>query len=315
MEQLAQFVLGRHASPEEVQDLARAVAQSAEVEEAFGGLAGLQLGSPVGPHTPQSQPPSSQPHHQNGVSSRSPRGAHGGISRKHPWRRPGTPPRKFQEEMLRTGRRRRSVITPRRRRLRVPSRVLQLAAVRWTQAPPPPPPPPLQAPSQEATIAGAITSRPGVAHRAGGRRLLSELMLKRFGRSTQPTEEASVPAPVSGPPRSPIQVLQSEDVCAAVNEGMLSQEVLSSRMQAASKAAEALIGFLRGQRPVEPLQQRWGHVDVGELRQGRTGLPGLVRGRDTVVVLPQELLEASVGAWQLQEQRLMHPDFRSGRVG
>ncbi|GIL58547.1 hypothetical protein Vafri_13493 [Volvox africanus] len=296
LEQLAHFVLGRQASPEEVQDLARAVAQSAEVEEAFGGIAGGQL-----------HPLQQQEQQQHGPLGFGPQ------PRKHPWRRPGTQPPSLREALSGVSRSRRSVVTPRRRRLHIPVQVLQLAAARW--------------PHESQDLFGQAEE--GMRHDAigpvgldsdmapessEGRKLLSGLMLRRFGqrRAAEPGLSA-VRAPADADRQRGVQqdAASQEEITALMLDAYRAAPLLERH------AAEALVDFLHGRRHLGY------HPDGSRCSEGakrcdtggfwsRTGLHGLVRGRDAVVVLPQSLLEATVGAWQEQEQRLMHEDYRGG---
>ncbi|EFJ52599.1 hypothetical protein VOLCADRAFT_86860 [Volvox carteri f. nagariensis] len=251
LEQLAHFVLGRQASPEEVQDLARAVAQSAEVEEALGNTSTSTSGG-YQPHSfhqqqqqQQQQPPGTQQKHHGA------QGLGGDRSGKHHRRRPGTRLQSSREASLSAGRNRRSVVTPRHRRLTIPEPVLRLAD---------------------------------------------------FMQAAQVQRQSSV---MDG----------GEELAAAVLAAFRTAPLLERQ------AAEALVDFLRGRwQPGHQRDWRRGHSGyhgnqerpgVAEVLRHAAGLPGLVRGRDAVVVLPRTLLEATVGAWQEQEQRVMHEDYRT----
>ncbi|GIL81640.1 hypothetical protein Vretifemale_10615 [Volvox reticuliferus] len=293
LEQLAHFVLGRQASPEEVQDLARAMAQSAEVEEAFGGIAGRQL-RPL--------------HQQDGEQQQHGPLGLGPQPRKHPWRRPGTQAPSLKEALSAVSRSRRSVVTPRRRRLRIPEQVLQLAAARWPHG--------SQTLPGQPDATGPVGLDPDMpAESSEGRKLLSGLMLRRLGQRRAAESSVSALAASAGVDKR--RGLQQD----AVNQEEIPTVMLNAYRAAPPlerHAAEALVDFLHGRRHpgqhhAEGLRysERAKHCDTGGFRS-RTGLHGLVRGRDAVVVLPQSLLEATVGAWQEQEQRLMHEDYRVG---
>ncbi|GLI61188.1 hypothetical protein VaNZ11_003423 [Volvox africanus] len=296
LEQLAHFVLGRQASPEEVQDLARAVAQSAEVEEAFGGITGGQL-HPLQQHEQQQQ--------QHGPLGFGPQ--------SHPWRRPGTQPPSLREALNGVSRSRRSVVTPRRRRLRIPAQVLQLAAARWPHG------------SQNLLgqaeqgmrldAIGPVGLDPDmVPESSAERKLLSSLMLRRLGQRRE-----------AEPSLSEVRAPADADSQRVLQQDAASQEEITTLMLDAYRAApplerhaaEVLVDFLHGRRDLGH------HADGSRCLEGakrcntggfwsRTGMHGLVRGRDAVVLLPRSLLEATVGAWQEQEQRLMHEDYRVG---
>lgn len=76
--------------------------------------------------------------------------------------------------------------------------------------------------------------------------------------------------------------------------------------------AEAVLAFLRG-RPGAGAEAAVAWPGGVGGPAGSTGLPGLVRGRDAVVAAPRQLLDVLAGAWQVAEEPLMHPDVLRSR--
>ncbi|KAG2499708.1 hypothetical protein HYH03_002643 [Edaphochlamys debaryana] len=185
-------------------------------------------------------------------------------------------------------------------------------------------------------LAGDPASRSRAAAAAAARRRVAPaLALRRVGQGRgieavpTPARRASARPPaasaiVVAAPSPPTQEELAEAAVAAARSAPPLQRQL----------AAALVDYIKGRRPSDAAAgpdrpgkgagrgpYRGGvppalaeRVDARRL--GCPGLPGMVRGRDSVVVLPKELLQAVAGVWQQEEERRMHPDLlRSRRRG
>ncbi|KXZ49468.1 hypothetical protein GPECTOR_21g694 [Gonium pectorale] len=303
MEQLAEFVLGRNASPEEMREFARAVAQSAEVEEVFGSGASQPVGGGAGVMD----------------------------FGRWDWVRPGTPPPSLREQLARATGARRGAVTPRRHRLRIPDRVLSLATRQTAAAAEAEAAARRQEPSEGVAArdgeggnphsgdggsggrhAGAATTVGRGRHSAGPPALTLRRPGGRRGVEVVEVTSRSRTRPAAAAPPSPsARESSGELVEAAV-------DALHAAPRAAREAVEGLMAFLRGRptgQPAGGAAVASGGAEPLLGRRSRRGHVGLACGRDAVVVLPVGLMRAVAGAWQQEEERLMHPDLLHGRRG